>query len=360
MGTTYSNCQVRTDSQEAVIAALTGLLKEPAYIAPAVNGWVGVYPEGDSGVAEPLAKKLSAKLSCGVFYWSVYDSDIFFYTLYEDGKKRDEFDSNPDYFETVSNAKKAQLRGKPEALLTYCQPGIGYSQVQETLHPAQASEAARKLIKFSPDSDDQYLFASIQAEDLAKLLGMNETLATLSYEYFQVGETGDYALEDFNLVEASTKIKARLPTEKPSPVQKKGVPKKQRDDFGVPTLVTAARLCRPDLVRDLLSDGYDVNLAVDASPLRSQQKRNPEVADALATMMLQRFGNIYENGMTALIVAAGASIDDPARQVETVRVLLEAGATVGAYSETGRTALTEAANKNAQVVEMLRAAGATE
>ena len=42
MGTFYSNCQVRSDSQAAVVAALTRLLNEPAYVAPAVKGWVGV------------------------------------------------------------------------------------------------------------------------------------------------------------------------------------------------------------------------------------------------------------------------------------------------------------------------------
>ena len=72
MGTTYSNCQVRSDSQEAVVEALRGLLKEPAYVAPAVNGWVGVYPEGYDDVADKLAKKLSAKLFCGVFSWNVH------------------------------------------------------------------------------------------------------------------------------------------------------------------------------------------------------------------------------------------------------------------------------------------------
>lgn len=65
MGTTYSNCQVRTDSPEAVIAALTSLLKEPAYVSPAVNGWVGVYPEGTRTDLDKLAKQLSkCRVSC--------------------------------------------------------------------------------------------------------------------------------------------------------------------------------------------------------------------------------------------------------------------------------------------------------
>ncbi|MGI4788242.1 MAG: hypothetical protein ACRYFS_05270 [Janthinobacterium lividum] len=96
MGTTYSNCQVRSDSQDAVADALKPLLNEPAYISPSVGGWVGVYPEGGATDPDELAKQLSAKLSAGVFCWMVHDSDVFYYTLYESGKLRDTFNSDPD------------------------------------------------------------------------------------------------------------------------------------------------------------------------------------------------------------------------------------------------------------------------
>ncbi len=368
MGTTYSNCQVRSGLQDAVADALTPLLQEPAYVSPSVGGWVGVYPEG--GATDALAESLSVKLSCAVFSWHVYDSDVFFYTLYEGGAVRDEFNSAPDYFEGQradgdesedGKIDPAQVQGKPEILLPFCIPDTTFAAIQAVLHPASASESAKNLITFSPLSDDQYLFADHQASDLAKLLGMDSSLATLGYGYIEAGETRDYALENLRLFKPiAAKSQARRPAKSKSSSAKAGASPKQRDDLGMPTLVTAARLCRPDLVRDLLSGGYNVNLTVDASPLRSQQKRNPAIADVLANMMSQRFGNIYENGMTALIVVAGVSTNDPVHQVETVQVLIEAGAEVNARSETGRTALSEAMNKNAQVVEMLRAAGATE
>lgn len=389
MGTTYSNCQVRSDSQEAAVAALTGPLKEPAYVAPAINGWVGVYPEGYSDAAEGLAKKLSAKLSCGVFFWSVYDSDIFFYTLYEDGKKRDEFDSNPDYFETVSTAKKARLRGKPEALVPYCLPGIGYSQVREVLQPPlsskeEASEASgeslisdkslqtfSKLLnitleemkaKIAEKQLEKYTFADEQASDLAKLLGIDETLVTLHYQDIKAEQTGDHDFAKFGLVKVgSAEAEFRQPTKPLSPAQQMYVRVQQRDDWGVPALVLAARLCRPEALHKLLKNGYDVNLAVDTASLRLQQNNSsPALAKRLEDVVRQRYRNFYENGFTALMAAAGASSEHPARQLETVQVLLDAGADVNAQSETGRTALTEAMNKNTQVVEMLRAAGATE
>ena len=367
MGTFFSNCQVQSASQEAVIAVLTKLLKEPAYVSPSVGGWVGVYPE--DGATDLLAEFLSASLSCAAFWWDTYDSDVFHYTLYESGEVRDEFSSDPDYFEGQradgdesddGKTDPARVQGSPEILFPLCVPGTTLAAIQAVLHPITATEAAKKLIQFSPVSDDQYLFADQQARELAQLLGMDSSLASLGYGYIEAGETHDYPLEDLFVVKPST---AKAQTQRPAKSQgppKDGSSPKQRDDLGVPTLVTAARLCRPDLVRNLLDGEYDVNLAVDASPLRSQQKRNPEIADALAKMISQRFGDSYENGMTALIVAAGRTTDDPARQAETVQVLLDAGADIHARSETGRTALNEAMNKNAKVVEMLRAAGATE
>lgn len=351
MGTTYSNCQVRTDSQEAVVAALTGLLKEPAYVAPAVNGWVGVYPEGYSDAAERLAKKLSTKLSCGVFFWSVYDSDIFFYTLYESGKKRDEFDSNPDYFETLSAAKKARLCGKPEALVPYCLPGIGYAQVREVLQPPLLSEEeaveasgeslisdkslqtfAKVLNKTLEEMKagiaqkrlEKYAFAEEQAEDLAKLLGIAEDLEAT--EYRDIAEAkGTYANQKYAFI--------GLDALSPKNLQKKlwelpmqfadikaainaGANVNERDPNGTPFLFRAASDCAADIVQLLLDSGVDVN-----------------------TSIKQTYEHGWERGVTALMTATGGGARNTERQIETVQTLIAAGANVNAKSESGRAAL---------------------
>ena len=398
MGTTYSNCQVRSDSQEAVVAALTPLLKEPAYVAPAGNGWVGVYPEGDADTADKLAKKQSAKLSCGVFFWSVYDSDIFFYTLYEDGKKRDAFDSNPDCFETASAAKKARLRGKPEALVPYCLPGIGYSQVREVLQPpllskeeaAEASgeslisdkslQAFSKLLNITLEEMkagiaqkrlEKYTFAEEQASDLAKLLGITEDLEAC--EYRDVAEAnGNFADRQFRLVGnegLSQEYKDRKIAldgdlmhhpEKMQEWLEKGANPNARNNAGVPVLFQWAEVCFPEQVETLLKAGADVNAETD--------------------------GRVnYERGMTALMAAAGRSYEQPGRMTDTVKLLIAAGAHVNIRSESGRTALSEAlamtdwqnhkrkirrrapedvlrklAGWSVEIVEMLRAAGAME
>jgi hypothetical protein len=403
MGTTYSNCQVRTDSQEAVVAALTGLLKESAYVAPAVNGWVGVYPEGGMTNPKGLAKQLSEKQSTIVFCWNVYDSDVFSYTLYESGKARDEFNSAPGYFEGQKAdgddsedepIDPVQVQGKPEILLPLCVAGTTLAAIQAVLHPRSASEEAKKLIGFSPVPDDQYLFADFQANNLAALLGMDKALAALGFQYLEAGETEEYALEDFKLAGVLTaKARPQRPTDKAFLAPKPDFTSNRRDNNGVPKLVAAARTCSVEFVQGWLSGGCDVNIVVEVSSYHLEQKQYMLIA--MGTTDLGRTVNylcdsLCENGVTSLIAVAGASIagvsiHPPEAQLEVIRILLDAGADVNARSETGRTALgealkmtdpiqhqkyserrlseeflTEAAKRSAQVVEMLRAAGATE
>ncbi len=380
MGTTYLNCQVRTDSQEAVVAALTGLLKEPAYVAPAVSGWVGVYPEGGATNPEELAKQLSAKLFADVFCWNIYDSDIFSYTLYENGEVKDEFNSAPSYFEGQRAEgddsedeliDPVQVQGKPEILLPLCVSGTTLTAIQTVLHPKPAPEAARKSIVFSPISDDQYLFADYQASDLAKLLGIAEDLAPCRYRDIAEAES-EFADWQFRLVgdeNLSQVYKDRKIVfgvelmQHPEKMQKwlqKGANPNFRDNAGLTILFRWAQSCLPKQVETLLKAGADPNAETDG------------------TMS-------WERGVTPLMVAVGRSYEQQDRVTDTVKLLLEAGADVNARSENGRTALSEAlamtdwqnhkrklsraapedvlrklANWSAQVVEMLRAAGATE
>ena len=402
MGTTYSNCQVRADSQEAVVAVLTGLLKEPAYVAPAVGGWVGVYPEGDGDTADKLAKKLSAKLACGVFFWSVYDSDIFFYTLYENGKKRDEFDSNPEYFESVSAAKRARLRGKPEALVPYCLPGIGYSQVLEVLQPLLSEDTGfplgepalseklallARLLNPTPGAIEaeiaetrrrKYMFADEQASDLAKLLGIAEGLEAT--EYRDIAEAkGTYANREYaftGLDVLSPKNLRKKLWELPMVVEEikaaldQGADPNEISKYGQLFFLHAVSKGAPEVVQLLLDAGGNANAATT--------KKIEYQYD--------------ERGVTALMVAVmggansemGPDAANSAPQIKTVQILLDAGADVNARSESGMTALSAAQGRlrgfsskksdryyseaviaecivrNTTLVEMLRAAGATE
>ena len=95
----------------------------------------------------------------------------------------------PYYFEPVSKAEKNRLRGKPEALVRYCLPGIGSSKVLEVLHPPSraGSELANELA-VEQETVRDYQSASGQAGGLAELFGMDWRLSSLSYRYIERGE----------------------------------------------------------------------------------------------------------------------------------------------------------------------------
>ena len=409
MGTFFSNCQVHSDSQEAVVAASVKILKEPAYVSPSVGGWVGVYPEGTRTDLDKLAKQLSKQLSCGVFTWNVHDDDIFWYSLFENGKLRDEFNSSPDYFEPITKAEANRLRGKPEALVQYCLPGIGYSRIEEVLHPSQTPKSAgialssdalasvnalpllpgkspatliEALGKLKQDLAQKfpgkYMSADEQAGDLAELFGIDWNLSSQSYRYIERGEA---ALDDGKFVLISAEMlsaKNRRPQlwELPMAAEDikaaldQGADPNEVSKYGQLFFLMAARKGAAEVVQVLLDAGGNPN--------------------TVTTKKIEYEYN--ERGITALMsaVMGGANSEtgpDAANsepQLRTVQILLDAGADVNAKSETGITALSEAqqnlkrfsegkadrwqseevlvegAARNTKLVEMLRAAGAME
>ena len=395
MGTFYSNCQVRSESQEAVIAVLTKLLKEPAYVSPSVGGWVGVYPEGTRTDLDKLAKALSKQLSCGVFTWNVHDDDVFWYSLYENNKLRDEFNSSPDYFEPLSKAELSRLRGKPEVLVSYCLAGIGYSQVLEVLHPKPPAEletsplsaavvppnlGIEALGQFLKEQQEirGYHSASEQAGELAELIGIDWDLSSLSYRYI---ERGKATLDDGELVFVSAEMlsaKNRKPLLWELPIVAEdikaavdqGADPNEISKYGQHFFLMAASEGAAEVVQVLLDAGGNAN--------------------TVTTKKIEYEYN--ERGVTALMAAVmggansetGSEAADSTPQIKTVQILLDTGADVNAKSESGMTALAEAQEnlkrfserkadrwyseevlaecvaRNTKLVEMLRAAGATE
>ncbi len=394
MGTTYSNCQVRHNSQDAVADALKLLLKEPAYVSPSVGGWVGIYPEGHRTGLDKIAKQLSKLLNCGALTWNVHDDDIFWYSLYENGKRRDEFNSNPDYFEPVTKAEQNRLRGKPEALVQYCLPGVGYSQVLEVLHPpsraesevtAEASarpphdiEAITKWLTEQQKIRD-YQSASGQAGGLAALLGLDLHLSSLDYRHNERGNLDSYLDKGFVFIgpaQLSAKnLKNKLYELQMQPEDIKqaiedGADPNEKSQFGEPFLVSAAFRGAAEVVQILLNAGADIN----AGTTKKSEWGWQELGVVPLVAAVQGGANVE--------MAAAAANTTP--QISTVQILLDAGADVNAKTETGRTALKEAQEnlerfserksdrwyseevleeciaRNTKLIEMLRAAGAME
>lgn len=363
MGATFSSIQVRVASQEAVIEGLRGSLEEPAYVSPPVGGWVGVYPEG-AKATDTLAAELSRRLSVAVFDWNVYDSDVFFYSLYENGGLRDEFNSAPGYFEaqTVAGDEEgeqeridpARVQGDPEALLPYCVPGITLAAIKEVLQPTELAEPNPALVTQLPGFPEaslgrlaaalntsadalrrgveqkmreKYIFAEHQALDMALLLGMNEELAQSRYSDIAQDDLEDHTRDDFRLVGNENLSQSYLnqklwdirDVREPEDMRAwilKGADPNARNGSSETALMNVARYGLTEHIKILVEVGADVNAATTAA---------------------QEYG--LEVGVTALMVAVMDARVAAEKRIATARLLLSYGADANAVSETGRTPL---------------------
>jgi len=173
MGAFFTNLQIRSTSTQAVCAALPKLTDSRAYVSPEGNGWVTVYLEAtedqNDKTLRTIAGGLSQSLQADVLGFLVHDSDIAAYWLFQNGRLTDEFDSAPDYFGARVDAKtRARVRGNTDILLPLCLAGTSHAQLNQVLHPA----------------DGFATFADETVTELAKLLGIDETRASLGFNYF--------------------------------------------------------------------------------------------------------------------------------------------------------------------------------
>jgi len=173
MGAFFTNLQIRNASTQAICASLPKVTQSRAYVSPQANGWVTVYPEATEDQNEKtmcaIARGLSKTLKTDVLGFLVHDSDIAMYWLFHDGALTDEFNSAPDYFgEGVDGKTCARVRGNPDALLPLCVDGTSRAQLDEILHPPDGAPT----------------FAEDIIIELAKLLGIDDTRASLGFNYF--------------------------------------------------------------------------------------------------------------------------------------------------------------------------------
>jgi hypothetical protein len=183
VGAFFTNLHVRNASTQAICATLPKLTPSRAYVSPPGNGWVTVYPEATEDQNEKtlcaIASGLSKTLKTDVLGFLVHDSDIAMYWLYRNGTLTDEFNSAPDYFgERMSERTRARVRGNPDVLVPLCVDGTTGAQLDEVLHPTDSPPAMAEDIVI----------------ELAKLLGIDESRASLGFNYFD--EEGAEALPD--------------------------------------------------------------------------------------------------------------------------------------------------------------------
>jgi ankyrin repeat protein len=247
MGASFSNYHIRKTDAKNCARALTTLISSRALITDSKNGWITVYDEQsdsqDIEVLRRLAKGLSSKLKTAVIAMMVHDGDVFMYLLFDNGEVVDQFDSKPDYFGPVSDAKRKEWAGNFSRLLRYTKKGTSLGDLKR---------ASDMKLRFDEDE---------RASEFAKLLGIDPARSRTGFKYvqetkhrFELVYAKGHSRDQAQLVEAVSRGDAAKVKE----LLEKGTSPHQKDRFGQPLLVVAGRRGKLDMVRDLTAHGADL------------------------------------------------------------------------------------------------------
>lgn len=166
MGTFVDNLHVHGKSETEVTAALRPILRSQAFVASSGDRWVTVCPDGDLD-RDAIAEQVSKALSTSVLAATVHDSDVFVYTLYENGEPVDTYVSDPDYFADVDDdVDPADLDADGDT---------------DKLAALALSSTTSAEIRAELDREE--LFAEYTLARVAKLLGIDERCALASMRY---------------------------------------------------------------------------------------------------------------------------------------------------------------------------------
>lgn len=186
MGSFFSNLHLRAKDPASVVPVLRPLLGAGgALISPEHGGWITLYPETtedqDWSKVLSLSQKLSRRLETAIYGTMVHDSSVFVYSLYEKGRRLDEYSSRPDYFGAVSDEERAALDGNPAALLRFCGSEVSETQIDNILKK-------RGVFLLNPLNR---IFAEGVAKALAACLGIRGNRALSGFTYASRGELGE-------------------------------------------------------------------------------------------------------------------------------------------------------------------------
>ncbi|MHB2021653.1 MAG: hypothetical protein ACYCW6_32375 [Candidatus Xenobia bacterium] len=115
---------LRTSDREAVLKAVTC----KAYVSPLTGGWVTVLPEL-AGQDRSVSQRVARRLMCPVLHVIRHGAWVG-YVYYEAGKLVVEYESDPNYFQTATPARRRRLTGSPQRLEGLPYAGMSYETVQ--------------------------------------------------------------------------------------------------------------------------------------------------------------------------------------------------------------------------------------
>ncbi|AFY51199.1 ankyrin repeat-containing protein [Nostoc sp. PCC 7524] len=311
MGNFFVNYHLWNAVPSNITQVLPDVIETRAYVSFQKQSWVTVYDESsetqDEQKLHQLACQISTDLATAVFVFLVHDSDVLKYILYSHGQRLDEYNSFPDYFGISDLTRKEQLKGQPEVLLSYCQPGTSIEAIAHILQ-------------------SRYTFAEDRLADLAQLLGIDEARVCLGFTDFS--EQAELRNE-FQLVSHQELALPEIQPEQFFWSAKTG------DLIQLQTLLGAG--CDPNLLDEL---------GLSAITYAAARGHLPIVQALIAAHAQVNPANSTAN--TPLIAAAAAG------HLEIVKVLLEAGADIHLRNQKGQTAIQLAAeNGHEEIVQLL-------
>jgi hypothetical protein len=116
MGGFYGSVQLRTADRAAVLAAAEAVARAmniKCLVGPPLNGWIGVYPEGN-GQDHTVGQRIAAAIGGHALHLLVHDDDVLAYWLWHDGQLVDRYWSAPGYFGEENRAEEKRLVGDVE------------------------------------------------------------------------------------------------------------------------------------------------------------------------------------------------------------------------------------------------------
>jgi hypothetical protein len=245
MGSFIANLHVKGATPASVKEALSRAGVAPAYVEDNA-GWVSVFPRtpdetGGEGLEES-ASALSKLTGSTVIAFVVHDSDVFFYFLFENGRRLDRYDSDPGYFDGYERPPKG---GNVKTLLRFCGASTTGAQLKRLLHEKRPAESGTARPSMTPGEVEKqkdamlarmkdiypfmvqqhgdkippldemlaqvenrmrlvsqhlplvpggggFTFAEDMTRELAGHLGLSPDLSTASYRYIRNGEGGPF------------------------------------------------------------------------------------------------------------------------------------------------------------------------
>jgi len=246
MGAFLTNYHVRTSDKVACIKAIKGIIRSRAIITEPANGWITIYDETsesqDLAELRRVGKAISSKLKSAVFCFTVHDSDIFVYLLYENGGFVDQFDSRPDYFGPVTDQHRQEWAGHFDKLLKFTKPKTKSDRIAKVLKEFQIVEEER-AVRFGA------------------LFGIDRQRVREGFKYakeakhsYEIVLGRRHSAHDSELIEAVERRDL-------SAVRKlldRGTARNLTDQFGFPLLVCAIRSGAMEIADALIDAGAEV------------------------------------------------------------------------------------------------------